>query len=236
MDIELVPGAALPHAPRLALGNRSVLVGPYTSAHEHERHVLDTAGAGNWPDTEDDELRFDRRTGLLVSAFLHVPDADGADLPDDWSSLPAAPAALRCDRPRPRPPAQRYRLAPDASTLLCRYDSPGSPTHRVPLAPSLSAFVGGGHLHGWLLDSPDRHVTAAWEPAEPDLPDDDFRAAFTTYFRLTTPPAVEALEDGDPDVLARLAALRDALPLGAGARARRAALHHTVTDLLDFHG
>ncbi|WP_157767484.1 hypothetical protein [Actinosynnema pretiosum] len=47
MGVEVVDGGGLPHVPRLALGNRSVLVGPYGSAAEHERHVLDTAGTGN---------------------------------------------------------------------------------------------------------------------------------------------------------------------------------------------
>jgi hypothetical protein len=238
VDIELVTGAALPHVPRLALGNRSVFVGPYTSAQEHERHVLDTIGAGNWPDTEDDEFRFTPQTGLLAGVFLHIPDADAdlVDLATAWRALPVTPATLRCDRPRPRTPAHRYWLAPDASTLLCRYDdSPGSTTYRVPLAPSLFAVVSDGRLQGWLLDHPDRHVINAWEPADPDLPDDDFRTALITYFHLTTPVAVTALEDGDPDILARLSTLRDALRPDQGATTRRTALRDTLTDLIDFY-
>lgn len=238
MDIELVPGTALPHTPRLPLGNRSLLAGPYTSAYEHERHVLATVGAGNWPDSEDDEFRFDPQTRLLASVFLHIPDADAdlADLATAWLSIPVTPATLRCDHPQPRPSAHHYWLAPDASVLLCRYDaSSNSPTHRVPLAPSLFAVVSDDHLQGWLLDHPDRHVTTAWEAADPDLPDDGFRAALATYFRLTTPAAVTALEDGDPDILTRLTTLRDTLPLDQGVHTRRAALDHALTDLLDFY-
>ncbi|ACU34539.1 hypothetical protein KCV87_17675 [Actinosynnema pretiosum subsp. pretiosum] len=238
MDFEVARGEPLPHVPRLVLDTRAVLVGPYGSAVEHERHVLDTAGAGGWPDTEDDEYRFDRDTGTLVSALLHIPDAQTSALP--WHIPPGEPAALRTQAAQPRPPAPTHWLSPDTSTLVCAYAShpaPLPPLHRVDTAPDFALLLlPDNTLSGWLLAHPDRHVTTAWEQATPELPDEPFRAAFTTYFSLTTPEAVEALEDGAPNVLSQLSELRDTIPLSEGVHSRRAALHHAVEGLLDFYG
>ncbi|ATE52372.1 hypothetical protein CNX65_02915 [Actinosynnema pretiosum] len=119
---------------------------------------------------------------------------------------------------------------------MCAYTPRAGEPRRVDVAPGFALLVGDGGLHGWLLDHPDRHVVTAWEPATPDVPDEDFRVGFTAYFSLTTPESVEALEDGDPSVLSRLAALRDTIPLSEGAHPHRAALHHAVKGLLDFYG
>ncbi|GAA2680802.1 hypothetical protein GCM10010428_47540 [Actinosynnema pretiosum subsp. pretiosum] len=211
-------------------------MGPYNDAEEHERHVLSTAGAGNWPDTADDEYRFDRKKDALVSALVHIPDAPTPE-PPPWHTTPTTQATLTTTAPDPRQPASHYWLPPTATALACAYElAPEQPPTRLRLAPAFSLLIAGDRLCGWLLEHPDRHVTTGWSHPSPSIPDNPFRTALTRYFHLTTPNAVAAMEDGDPTVLAQLAALRTAVPLTEGVRLRRAALHAAVEELLDFYG
>ncbi|MEV6873317.1 hypothetical protein [Amycolatopsis sp. NPDC051128] len=61
--------------PRFIADEKMVVIGPLPGRGEHESHVLNTVGSVDWfSSVSVDEFRFDNRSGVLVSAALHVPD------------------------------------------------------------------------------------------------------------------------------------------------------------------
>ncbi|TDP67927.1 hypothetical protein [Actinokineospora alba] len=237
---EVRPGRGLAVTPRLIIGSRSLMVSPCQDGAAHERHVLATVGSGNWYQSEHDELRFSPSERVLESVWLHIPEVN-ADLAEPlarWRALPSTPGTLGLvgSDPFDQVPATTRMFGADG-TLVCAYGAIASGAEtRLEVAEGCSVVVGDGDLVGWFIEDAERFVVRSWEFPGSAVEDREFQTRMAEFFDLVAEPNLEALEDGEPDVIERLSVLRDGIDLGGGVQARRAALRETVAELVDFFG
>ncbi|MFT2018344.1 hypothetical protein ACMA1D_21270 [Streptomyces sp. 796.1] len=233
-------GPGMGHLPRYSLSGGYVAAGPYGNAQEREKHARATSGSCDWPWFDGDEMRFDARSGLLTSLLLAVPEEPPADAQDSaaWLSVPARPGGLAIT------PGTNFDLNraesrwwDDAVTVLvCLYPGrPARPQRRVRLAvaPGLSLLWGDERLAGWMLEDPARHLVHDWEPAVTAETTPRTRALLGDYLSLLSPPWIEAMEEGDPGVLARLEGLRQAISDSGSDAQRTDVLGRAVGDLME---
>lgn len=214
------------------------MVSPCEDGDAHERHVLATVGSGNWYQSEDDELRFSASDRVLASVWLHIPEVN-ADLAEPlarWKSLPSSPGTVGLTGPVPftQTPAATRMFSPDG-TLVCGYTSSAAQI-RVEVVAGFSVVLGDGDLVGWFVEDAERFVVESWEYPASTVPDPEFQARLAEFFELVAEPNIESLEDGEPDVIARLEGLRDSIDLDRGIQPRRTALRETVAEMVDFFG
>lgn len=241
VEVNVTVGAHLGWVPRIPLAGLSVMVGPYSSAQEHERHVLDTTGSGNWYQSEYDELRFDRTSGELVSLWLHIPErnADLGPVLPGWLAMPPTTGRLRGGDIAGfdlEPTTERW-CSSDGRHLACSYGRlPNAPDDatRLRVAPAFDLLFAAGRLAGWLIENPERHLVAAWETPHTDTADDELGRYLHDYLDIVTPPNIEAMEDQDPTVRQLLEGLDAHIDENHGSTTRRIILKRQITNLIDF--
>ncbi|MBP2321699.1 hypothetical protein JOF56_002084 [Kibdelosporangium banguiense] len=231
--IEVVEGDPLPLTPRLAILGLTLDVGPYTSPEEHERHVLATIGSGNWHPSEYDEFRFDRATGLLSSLRLHIPERNAQT--DSWRAAPVLQGTIGLKDLvsfTMNPCVTRHATLTE---LTCLYSADPLPEiTRVRVAPNVDLLVSGDRLHGWTLREPERFLVSGREFPQTGAADPGLAALLKDYFDLVADPAIERIEDQDPDMLKALRDLADRIRSRNGVPERREALLAKVNDIIDF--
>lgn len=243
MPVRVVAGGPLRCPARLSLGDLLVISGPYQSADEHERHLLETSGAGTWVYNASDELRFFLGAGELASAWLRIPGCvapDSADL-GSW---------LRAGRVEGQPevaPGSSFDLPPGSvrwcegsgSVLVCLtdegYSGDAVVRSRLRIAQDLDVLMADGRYVGWCLAHPARHLSNSWTENPASLDDPELGAWLARYFALTGDVAFEAIEDGDGTPLDRLKELRADVHSEEGNRPGRRILRDVLDELIDWH-
>jgi hypothetical protein len=214
----------------------SIDIGSYTGPEEHESHILETVGSGNWYPSEYDEFRFDRDTGMLRSLRLHIPEQNVS--PDHpWLDVPATEGSIRLTEIAAfdlEPPATRW-VHLDGSQLGCLYTSDSAQNAtRLRIAPSFDLLISSTRVHGWLLSDPERFMVKGWEFPQSHITDSDLARLLRAYFNLVAYPGIELIENQDPTMLKLLRDLAEEISVGKGAVERREALRARVEDVIDF--
>jgi hypothetical protein len=230
-ETEMVPGVTIGVSPRLSLDELAMVVGPYDSAGEHERHMLRTQGSGN--DLEPDEFRFNRETGTLESLWLSVPEDNIEDpnVVSGWLGLvPAAGVLRRTDRRPFTAVATTVRwCAEDGGVLVC-LAGPRlewmEERLRLRVAEDVDLLFNGDLLAGWVLTNPERHLTSLWgQWPSRQPPDRELGVMLRQCLDLIDTPHMAALfEEEEPEGRRLLTELRERIVLDRGAADRRRAL------------
>lgn len=232
-----------PPQPRFTLANLSVTVGAYADAAEHEKHLLTTVGSGSYQTTGEDEFRFSPRSGALRSVWLRVPE-DTLD-EGEWarSIAPASqdqPVEIVSERPvNFSAPTTSARCVGRAGRFLMCVTSHATGTATtsatwLTVASGLRLRFEHGHYVGWLLNNPERFLSAGWSAAPDAAHDKELARWLEEYFLIVRQPYIDMLEDGDERVLTELSTLRDRVDPRHGATQRRQTLLSTIEDLVDW--
>jgi len=239
--MEVLPTARIERNPRWMLDGRTVLIGPYHSSDEHERHVGQTIGSTDWLWSASDELRFDTKTLILQSVMLTVPDAT---LPSDlslasWQTAPRESGLLRLLT------AKNFRLEPtdfrwmdaQGKALTCLYkaavEMPQKQQLRLRIAQNLEFFFADEKFCGWSLIDPGRFVVNAWEEPAFEEVDEQFVVLLHGYLELVTDPYIEQMEDKSPKLLEALLDLYTRIQDDHSSSMRSNILRAAVADKLD---
>jgi hypothetical protein len=212
--VNVVDGDELPYSARLVLAGLSIIVGPYNSGLEHERHFLDTIGSGSWHAPEYDELRFSVEDRRLKSVWFRIPERNAGE-PAPWASCTkhrgtleltgASPSQLSLSSIRTYDPGTDLFACVRADAINVESGS----CFCLRIAEDLEIVFADGEACGWRLHHAVRHLVAAWE--QPTLRDDDPRLAeaFAEYLALVAEPNIEAIEDEDEEIERRLRQLSE---------------------------
>lgn len=237
--VEIVFNANLQWTPRLAISGLSLMVGSYANGEEHEKHVLETQGSGNWYRSEYDELRFNRSNGQLESLWFHIPEENVQHDHDisNWTSLAATIGSLRLITDTNfdlKPTGERW-YARDGKSLLCLQSSSqiSNEMSRLRVAPSIDLFFADQLLVGWLLASPERFLVDSWEYPQVDPDDEELATLLGEYFDIVAEPYIERMQDQDPSIFEILNAMSQRISKDRGAISRRLALRRSVEELID---
>ncbi len=237
---DVVLGDALPWRPRVAISGLSLMVGPYASGEEHEKHVLETKGSGGWYRSEYDELRFNSEDGLLESLWCHVPEVNVRDDPDmsHWTGLPPVIGGLRLVSEayfELRPTGERWYSGRD-ELLVCVQSVPRCSEQRLRLrvAHNVDLLFADNRLCGWLLAEPARFLVQSWEypPVAPD--DAELAVLLGEYLDVVAHPYTEQMQDQGTVVRGMLEMLSRRISEKEGAIDQRVALRKAVDDLVSF--
>jgi hypothetical protein len=238
---QIVAGA-LAYTPRFDLSGPFVAVGAYTDMQEKERELASTFGSAQWLWSEDDDLRFRLADRELHSLCLYLPPATVASDPSvsGWERVRRISGTLRttADANFSVPQTNRCWIAPGATHLICLRSSappPDASSFRLSVALDLDLLFTQGHLVGWLLDDPARYLTADWEMPVSEAPAEATRSMLALTLAMTMSPAVEAIEDGDPEAWRRLRGLAEELRAVGEDRRRSEILQATVDRLIEWH-
>ncbi|MER7012837.1 hypothetical protein ABT324_15580 [Saccharopolyspora sp. NPDC000359] len=240
--VSVNPGPLLEWQPRFALSGLTVHVGPYLDSLEHEHLFLRTVGSGDWHEAEDDELRFDRHSGMLESLMFHVPEdpvlsppACGGEVAEGEDSVQLVLGEGR-NFSLPRSKSRYVSERGDVLICLRSGEAAGCSTGGTLLniAPELYLIAQDNRLQGWMLRHPERCLTSSWEVPGQEPPDAELSGFLARYFALTASPNNERIADGDPEVLQALTELSRSLDPESGATTRRAVLRAAIADLVDF--
>jgi hypothetical protein len=239
--VRIIPGARLAWPPRLVVSGLSVIVGPYGSAEQHEVHLLDTTGAGDWQYEGSDEFRFSKDDGMLVSLWLQVPDMEVHDerQVEQCVEVPGVSGALRLagEGWSTVPRSSRRSISSAGDFLLCVNDSFSGArrdSKRLNVATDLDLLFCGDVYGGWLLKNPERYLSNSWEKPSESSPDPELAVWLKEYFTLTQESIIERLEDGDADQFRMLLELQNRINLSAGCGQRRKVLHESIGELVDW--
>lgn len=241
ISVEVVPDASLQWTPRLGVCGLSLMVGPYVGGDEHERHVLETLGSGNWYRSEYDEIRFSRRDeGRLESLWFHIPETNMESSHDltAWKDTVPVPGGLRLREKVSftLDPTDERWCSRNGEIIVCmRKSVHGLPKERLRLrvAPSVDLFIGDQRLFGWAVANPERFLTDSWSYLPEEAADGELGALLGEYFDIVTSQRVIQMEDKDPGVLEILKSLDGKIDLRCGAVARRALLHRCIEETID---
>jgi len=227
---------------RLSLSDALVITGPYTSASEHERHLLSTVGAGNWVDAARDEMRFVPRSGRLASLWLQIPETvTGTEVSGaGWlgAERTAGDLALLRGEDFTLPPVRSRWCADDGSALVCvtvaAHDGGAARQLRVSVAEDLDLLFRNEEYVGWLLLRPERHLSASWTPPSGGESDPQLGAWLAEYLSMVDESTVKALEDGDRMALGALTGLAGRVAREAYSSPRRRVLSDHLAELSDW--
>lgn len=236
-------GRPLAERPRLALLDLDV--SPTRTPEEHERHLLDTFGCGDWITAGEEELRFSSRDLGLVSAWLSVPVArqedETSETPQGWAGRTVVRGRLTArERAAFRiPPTVSRSCEVDGDALACFVAGDvAADAERlgVEVAEGLELLFADGRYAGWLLRAPE---TALGQGAPAGDRDAALMAWLAAFYTLTDDEIIAAIElDEDREALDRLRALRDEIdasddPWG-GRQALRSYLSTWIETLDDL--
>ncbi|MGX1272905.1 hypothetical protein [Streptomyces phaeoluteigriseus] len=224
-------------------GGASVTLAPYTDAAERVRFLADTFGSQDWLWDAPDIIRFDKADQRLVGAEFHWPEESAS--PEEAARLPLTPAVraggLRADEVRDFRHERCTVLcrAPGDTALTCLRDLDvlDEPLDaRIGIAPDMALLVQHGHVVGWTLTDPARHLTTSYTDPDPDPPSPSTRRLLTECLDLITTPVVDDLVDAEPAALARLQAADKALREQREDRHRADALLELIATYVQDYG
>lgn len=193
MHLDIEPNRQLHYLPRFVLGGRGIIVAPFTSAAEYDTHLAKTSGSGGVSDLGE-VIRFDRNSGLLASAWVHLPETFERlpNGPDAWLAPPTAAlprlSGAPCDVDWP----SSLAFDSEGSYLAGLLKPLTGSEQRLLVASDFELIVGAGVV-GWVLHSPARYLTSNWDGAESN----------SSWQRLS-PLLAEFLQCVDTDFVARL--------------------------------
>ena len=188
-------------------------VGPLRSSPDYDRHIRDTVGSSyDW----SDELRFDKRTGRLVSFILKTPESGPVDsaVARSWLALPRQPGLpVLQDRENGFhvDPLDLRFFADDGSALVVTEASlhaADSDSLRLAISSDVDLLFDRGTYRGWILLNPVAHLVA--EPGD-NVPGSDeprLHDLVREYLTLVVEPNIARMSDEDPELRAALQALR----------------------------
>lgn len=226
--------------PRWMLDGRRVLIAPYHSADEHDKHVSQTVGSMEWLWSDTDELRFDTTTLILQSVMLNVPDvtlSEGGAL-SLWQMAPQQEELPQLAAPKNfqiEPSLFRWMDAEGkALTCLLPYALEDAQQRlRLCIAQDLDLLFANERYCGWSLHHPARYLVEEWE--EPSL--EDTNTSLVTllyeYLILVTDPSIEQMEDRDPELLNQLLGLYKRTQSLDGQEQRLRILRAAIADKVD---
>lgn len=209
--------------------------GPPRSSPAYDRHLSNTVGSSyDW----SDELRFDKRTGRLISFVLKTPEAGNVDpeIANSWLALPRHAGALVLD--------DRDRgFHVDPLDLRCFANENALVVTDGKLAAaddaSLRLAIGGDvellfhreRYVGWILGTPLAHLVA--EPGD-EIPGRDeprLYALLREYLTLIVEPNIDRMTDEDAGMRTALESLRSRVHAVDAAQAR--VMEGVVTRILE---
>lgn len=237
--LDVRPGGPLPWTPRLDVSGLSVMVGPYRDGAEHEKHVLDTIGSGNWYQAAYDEMRFDKTSSLLSSLWSHIPEQpfDQPTRLSAWTRLTPEPGAVQLAEPTrfELPPTEQRWCSASGDLLAWLYpDLPAEPVDpkRIRIAEALDLLTAGDRLYGYLLAEPARFLTAGWAAADRNA-DPQISELLAAVFETITYSNAELMQDQDASMLEQLQELRQRITSTAGDTEKGRILRDHIEDLID---
>ncbi|GER89884.1 hypothetical protein KDW_40460 [Dictyobacter vulcani] len=198
-------------SPRWMFDGRKVILGPYHTADEHEKHVSQTTGSMEWLWSDTDEIRFAKTTLALQSMMLNVPDASLAqtEILAIWQKAPINDGSLQLRQ------AQDFQIEPtrwrwmdqNSEVLTCflpRALDDAKQRLRLRLAQDIEILFADTYYCGWSLHHTARYIVDAWEePSGYDV-DDKTTKLIYDYLSLVTDPYIEKMEDQDEVILQKL--------------------------------
>lgn len=206
----------------------------------HEPHLLGTVGSDYaW----GDEIRFDRRTGLLRSLLLKTPE-EGAVAPAlaaSWLALPRRPGLPAISRTTGFnfDPLDLRLLTEEGRhliVLLAETAAPDPDAVRLAIHADCDLLFARGRYCGWVLHDPVAHMVVAHRgdaPAGSAADDPELIGLLRDYLALVIQPNIDRMYDRDPELHAALEAL---LGRARACRARGPApqtLATRIADVLD---
>jgi len=232
-------------APRVF--SRSVCLAPYIGGSDapqgeiwavHEAELETTFGS-----EENDMWRFNVSDRTLHSVYLCLP-FDTVLGPDDaigrWTAVSRVEGLPRLDRPSSFCMAEpKYRcVSSDGQTLLAVTEAGRhevvSDRWRLSISDDIDLLFAGARYCGWMITRPAAYLVADRVKHLPGPQDVDSVVVdiFRRYLLLVDEDAMDAIEDGDPGVVARLRTLRDELGDVADDGGPRDALREELESLL----
>ncbi|OQD53926.1 hypothetical protein BM536_027355 [Streptomyces phaeoluteigriseus] len=221
----------------------SVDVVQYVNPEERERSLAHTFGSQDRLWDTPDILRFDPDSRNLVGAELQLPYVSAAA--ETSTRLPVMPAVqrggLRADEVRDfrHETCTVLCRAPGDTALICLRDLDvlDEPLDaRIGIAPDVALLVQHGHVVGWSLTDPARHLTTHFTAPDPTPPVPATRHLLTECLDLITTPVLDDLVDGEPTALARLQAADKALREQHEDRHRADALLELIATYVQDYG
>lgn len=188
--------------------------GPARSSPAYESLLDETVGSSyDW----GDELRFDKRSGLLRSFILKTPEAGGIEhsIVSSWLALPrhVGLPTISDDRGFNLDPLDVRSLSDDGRHLLALHATATAPDRdalRLAVHPDCDFLFAHGRYCGWVLGRPIAHLTQDRDgDAAAGSPDDsqELIDLLRDYLALVVQPNIDRMDDRDPLLGAALEAL-----------------------------
>jgi len=242
---EIVEGLNLQLQPRLWLTDRTLLLGPYHSFIEQERHFLQTVGFVDWLDFGLDVLTFDRYTSLLQGAVFHIPETNSTATVSltSWLDEDVVNGSLRLSVLQ----GFQFELADirwmdvksDALYIIreTTLEEEGKPRLRLHIAQDLDLLFISQRLRGILLFHPTAHLVNSWHEPGNQPVDDHLMLLLNRYLELVADPYIERMEGGDLEILQLLVGLGEQISLSGTFVQQRDVLRIAVEDIISrFYG
>lgn len=188
-------------------------VGPLRSSPDYDQHVRDTVGSSyDW----SDELRFDKCTGRLVSFVLKMPEAGLVDpeIARSWLALrrqSGVPVLQDRENGFHVDPLDLRFLAEHGSALVVTeagLQAADTESLRLAISPDVDLLFHRGKYRGWILLKPVAHLVAEPGDIVPGSDEPRLHDLLREYLTLVVEPNIARMSDEDPELRARLQALR----------------------------
>lgn len=241
---EILIGGRLSALPRLGLKYLSLMLGPFSSGSEHERHYFETVGSGDSFRSAYDEFRFDQGSLKLLSVWFHVPEEAlvSAALLDGWRGRPPVSGRLRLISPLTflaEPTTMRW-MDSDGTFLAAVHDrvlDQAGEYLRLSIAQDFDLLIADNKLCGWMLSDPIRYLVDLWEDPYQSEPGDGLATMMAEFLGLVDKRHLRRMMEKDPALLAALANLRARLGHEQENRTQRTVLREAIDDVIErFHG
>ncbi|MFF3749816.1 hypothetical protein ACFYYH_05040 [Streptomyces sp. NPDC002018] len=224
-------GKTLGQRPRLAPGD--LLVDRPRGPEEHELHLVETFGCGDWRIWGTEEFRFSPESLALVSVWLGVPDDtyDDHQTPEAWAGRTVVRGLPTAREPRSfqLPPEVSRQFSVEHDLLACFVADVSGYGEKlgVEIAEGLELLFADGRYAGWLLRAPETALGRG--PAAPDGTerDPELMGWLAEFYAVTRDDIVAGIElEDDLEALGAMRRLMESIRLDGDVRGRRAALRN----------
>lgn len=232
--VQIDAGHALGETPSWSIDTLNV--GPTRASTGYDAHVRSTVGSSyDW----SDELRFDKRTGRLVSFVLKTPEAGTLDaaIAHLWLALPSRsglPVLIDREHGFHIDPLDLRYMSEHARELVAvgaGIAAPDATSLRLAIGGGVELLFHQGSYIGWVLANPIAHLVTAPGEAPQGRDDPALHALLRDFLALVVQPNIDRMIDEEPEMRSALLDLHQRARTADGPQA--AALHAAIARVLN---